>query len=712
MGTVNHLTEVITPVSKLRPPRVRHAEITRERILADDRLRTCDILAVCAPAGYGKSTLAIQWASRCENPAVWISLDESDSDPLVLLNTLTAGLQRTLDAFRPPDQRITAEEPVFSHRILPGFLAAVAALDSPFTIVVDDLHLIKGAATRRILTSFVDSAPPGSQVAFVGRSLNAIPLPLWRGQGRVVELFTDDLRFTEEEAGQAIQAFHGTAAPTQVMSATHGWPVAIYLLSQASSTREMEDVIELIESEVLLPMRPELREFVMSTAALGAVDRNLAEAVTANRSSARLLREALSSVLLAASDDGWYTYHPLLQEAARTALHRDDPERLSRLFADAAVWHLGRGHAEAAVRFALACSDGTVTGQVVWQVAYVALLHGRTQTVRDWLEQIGPDTIAEHPELSMAAAWANVAACDYGHVLRHADQTVALMPKDWLEHPADFSIGLPLTLLLALTHRGLRSAQEAVELARMTANLVAPTDAMAPLARLVLATDLALVGDPEAERAFQDAIALARASSITTTEIEGRCVSGLWLIGMGRDIAGYERLSSAVDMFEGNDLGQMSSTAAFVSLARVALASRRGASREVHDEVREQVSLSEEIQQIFPWFRPLSAGVQAFASVQAGDFAGYEKYAAWFSHEGLCGLWAAKAEQAKSANAPASVLTPAEQRVWDLLRGRMTLGEIAGALYLSRETVKSHTSSIYRKVGVTSRRELQDLAEA
>jgi len=51
-------------------------------------------------------------------------------------------------------------------------------------------------------------------------------------------------------------------------------------------------------------------------------------------------------------------------------------------------------------------------------------------------------------------------------------------------------------------------------------------------------------------------------------------------------------------------------------------------------------------------------------------------------------------------------------RVWGLLHGRMTLSEIGEALFLSRETVKSHTVSIYRKLGVSSRREAQDLADS
>ena len=60
---------------------------------------------------------------------------------------------------------------------------------------------------------------------------------------------------------------------------------------------------------------------------------------------------------------------------------------------------------------------------------------------------------------------------------------------------------------------------------------------------------------------------------------------------------------------------------------------------------------------------------------------------------------------------PLAELSPAERRVWDLLMGRMTLAEIGQTLFLSRETVKSHTASIYRKLNVQSRRQAQDLAE-
>ena len=53
----------------------------------------------------------------------------------------------------------------------------------------------------------------------------------------------------------------------------------------------------------------------------------------------------------------------------------------------------------------------------------------------------------------------------------------------------------------------------------------------------------------------------------------------------------------------------------------------------------------------------------------------------------------------------ASGLTTAELRLLPLLPTRLTLAEIGERLYLSRHTVKSQATSVYRKLGASSRSE-------
>lgn len=699
-----------TPLSKLRPPHVRHTEITRHRLIADSELTTREVVTFCAPAGFGKSTLAIQWASRSARPVAWVTLDESDNDPVVLVNAVSAALAHAVPGFVQVGP-VVGDEPAFTRQVLPGFANAVAALDIPVTVVLDDVHVLDNPATTRVIRTLVDALPIGSQVAFAGRSMNVVPLPLWRGQGRTCELHAEDLTFSPSETAEAVAGFGGRESAQDVHEAAAGWPVAVFLLSQAASVRSLTNVSEFIEAEVLAPMTDEVRNFVLCTAALGTVNVDLATAVTGSPTAAGFLSDTITTVLIAPGEHGWYRYHPLLQDAVLDLWHRTDPRRLAQLQAAAADWYLKHHLLDTAVSYAISSGHGPTLGHVVWAASRVALLQGRTQTVLGWLERISPDTVDAEPELSMTAVWANVTAGDYGKVLRHAEQTQFLMPADWMEHPTDFSIGAHLALFMATSHVGVTGPQQALALAEVAHGAVDPTDAVRPLCLLILGLNQALTGHPHARRTLQESEALALATAIASTRVEALCILGLLLLAQGDESQGCACVEEAQKQFTRNNLGQMGTTTAVLLLAEVALASHRGGSLEIQRALQRQRTVGAQIAPVLQWYRALSGGVLAFASVRMGDHDAYRDYVTWCEGDGLSRQWVTKAQQEYAAATPLTQLTPAELRVWDLLKSRMTLNEIAGALYLSRETVKSHTGSIYRKLGVASRREAQDLAD-
>ena len=79
--------------SKLRRPVARPGTVSRTSLL--DRLARADspsIVSLVAPSGYGKTTLLAQWAERSGHPFAWVSLDERDNDPKVLLSYVAAAL--------------------------------------------------------------------------------------------------------------------------------------------------------------------------------------------------------------------------------------------------------------------------------------------------------------------------------------------------------------------------------------------------------------------------------------------------------------------------------------------------------------------------------------------------------------------------------------------------------------------------------------------
>lgn len=704
------LTTVSTPISKLRPPRVRHAEITRSRLLDEPRLGACEVLTVCAPAGYGKSTFAIQWASREQRPVLWVTVDESDDDPVILLTSLCSALSHHIEQFQSPEP--IAAGPALSKRALPAFVAAVSAIDSPVTMVIDDVHLLTAGSTRKVLKALTDALPVGSQIAFVGRSMQAIPLPLWRGQGRVAEILAADLAFSESETAEAVASFHSSLTSLDVQRASDGWPVAVFLLSQSPEANWPTNVQDFIEDEVLQPMPEELRRFVLATAPLGTVNADLAAYVTGCDRAPTYLAEAITTVLIARDGSGWYRYHPLLQECALTICRREDRAGLSAVKSRAAMWYLDAGLTETAVLHAIDSEDAATMGRIVWPASRIALLTGRVATVLSWLERIGQGAIDSTAELSLAAAWAHVAAGNFGSVLRHGAQAIRLMPEDWLTHMEDFSIGPHLALLLGVTHAGTQDGSQALEMARLAHTVIGADDPAFPLATEGLALNQALVGDPAALATFELSLALAQSTGIPSTEVESRSLMALLQIVQDREAAGRENVIAAEQIWAFNDLAKMKSTQGVLALAQVAAASLRGRESDLRAAMDAHRAGLDELSQVLGWYRGLSGAVLAFASVRLGDHAGYREYMSWCTcSEGLPGQWAAKAEQEYASTTPLSRLTPAELRVWERLKGRMTLNEIAGALFLSRETVKSHTGSIYRKLGVASRREAQELAE-
>jgi len=90
-------------VSKLRRPPVRPGTVCRSLLI--DQLAGEDsrsIVSVVAPAGYGKTTLLAQWAERDGRSFAWVSVDDKDNDPKVLLRYVA----EALDAIEPVGQRV------------------------------------------------------------------------------------------------------------------------------------------------------------------------------------------------------------------------------------------------------------------------------------------------------------------------------------------------------------------------------------------------------------------------------------------------------------------------------------------------------------------------------------------------------------------------------------------------------------------------------
>ena len=190
-----------SPGSLARPELVARPRLTA--MLERETGRKLTLIS--APAGFGKTTLLVEWLRELadgEGSVAWLSLDEGDNDPARFLSYLVAALRRTvgegfgegvLAALRSP-------EPPRIEALSAAFINELAALPGELTIVLDDYHVINSEAVHGVLSFLLEHLPEGVHLVISSRIGPPLPLSRLRARNQMAELGAADLPFTIEEA--------------------------------------------------------------------------------------------------------------------------------------------------------------------------------------------------------------------------------------------------------------------------------------------------------------------------------------------------------------------------------------------------------------------------------------------------------------------------------------------------------------------------------
>src|SRR5262249_45632387 len=127
------------------------------------------VVSVVAPAGYGKTTLLAQWAERNGQAFAWVSVDEADNDPKVLLTYVA----QALNAVEPVGERefdaLASSASSVPGSVVPRLGRAFASMTAPVALVLDDAHLLHDSECRSALSVLADHVPAGSRLVLAGR---------------------------------------------------------------------------------------------------------------------------------------------------------------------------------------------------------------------------------------------------------------------------------------------------------------------------------------------------------------------------------------------------------------------------------------------------------------------------------------------------------------------------------------------------------------
>jgi LuxR family maltose regulon positive regulatory protein len=279
----------VTLITKVMPPRRRADVLTRQRLL--DRLYDMvdrKAVLMSAPAGYGKTTLLVDFAQDLEHPVCWYTLDESDRDPRIFLEHLVLSLRHRFPQFGERTRQALATIPKLSDGA-PGVVNVllnemVDAIPRWFVLVLDDYHRLGetqevGAILSRYLTQQTDQC----LTIIASRSVIELPSAIsLAARGALDGIGQDELRFNAAEIqGLLAQNYslHIPETEAEALAAqSEGWITGILLtahtmwkaildrLVQAYSSDR--PVYEYLAQEVFAHQEPPIQEFLVVSSTL------------------------------------------------------------------------------------------------------------------------------------------------------------------------------------------------------------------------------------------------------------------------------------------------------------------------------------------------------------------------------------------------------------------------------------------------------------
>ena len=370
--------------AKLLRPLVRPGSIRRSSLI--ERLARDDprpVVSVVAPAGYGKTTLLSQWAERNGQAFAWVSVDDGDNDPKVLLayiaealNTVAPVSKRVFDALASPASSVPGS-------VVPRLGNAFSSMTAPVVLVLDDVHALHNSECRAALSVLADHVPAGSRLVLAGRAEPPLRVARLRAERKILEIGPGDLSLTRAEASLLLRAAEvalGEDEMTELHRRTEGWAVGLYLAAlylreggspggaAASFGGDDRFVSQYVESELLSRISQQQRVFLTQTAVLERLCGPLCDAVLDHDGSVAVLADlARSNLLLVPLDrrGQWYRYHHLFRDMLLAELERAEPALMPVLRRRAAGWCLDNDLPEAALEYSIAAGDVDTAARLV-----------------------------------------------------------------------------------------------------------------------------------------------------------------------------------------------------------------------------------------------------------------------------------------------------------------------------------------------------------
>ncbi|MCV7370529.1 LuxR family transcriptional regulator [Mycolicibacterium duvalii] len=696
------------PAATMSRPHTADRLIGRPDLLA--RLRATaggGLVTLTAPAGYGKTTAAAQWDDDDPRAFAWVRIDDADNDPGHLLAHLAAALGADGDELQGP-------APTHPIPAASGLLE-----DRPTSVVVfDDVQNLSAPEAVAVLRAVIDAAPPTVTTALLGRSLPEVRLARRRLDRDVVEIDAEALRLTDEQAAAILASVHpacDAATTAAVVARCEGWAAGVVLMATAARDGILVDaltrrnpVADYLAQEVLEQLDADTAAFLIESAVLQRFTAQRLDAVLGRNDSEGMLERLTDAgnmvVVPLDPERRWYRHHHLFSDVLRTRLRTTTPDRYRQVASRAVDLLEGVGDIDAALMLALDAGDHARCAALVGRDAVRLCFDGRAGVLARRVALLDERTVAEYPDAAVARAWLGVITADAEAIQR----SLLLAHRGDRGRPlADGTPSVKIAAALIGSIVGVGGVRDVIRFADLVRaagdNLVNPWWGAATVMKGAAES---MLGHADRARVLLES-ALPVIEDLPGFHAVALAHLGLLDLAAGDEDLAIERSYLArklTDKYELSDVVPM--VAVYATAA--AVSAHVGDVTSARDSTAITEGLLNRLGPLAARTALLGHGLLAWTAAVIADRDLVRRH-----------LDAAERARVREPDAPAlaqrvervkamvagrsSPLTAAELRLLPHLSTHLSLQRIAETLLIGRETAKSQTASIYRKLGVSSR---------
>ncbi|MFN8381363.1 MAG: LuxR C-terminal-related transcriptional regulator [Anaerolineales bacterium] len=360
--------------AKIRVPALQQNHLPRpdlvKKISAETGRKLC---LISTPAGYGKTRLLSEFATRLGKPVAWFLIDPKDNVSERFLFYLTASLLKTIpemgnDLLEESKQANADDLESFIIKLI----KRISGYGKDIHLILDEYHSITSQLINGAVEFLIENKPENLHIFILTRQLPQLPLVRWRARQELGEFKSHDLIFNERESREFLNGIMEFGLAEQellrVSKAAQGWAVGIYLTAlqfqrkagkqsvTASLLNSKTNIMNYIKEEALGSIPQEVMSILYQISIVDSFSGGLCQAITLDPQSSKVLQDLeANGYFVSYVDQGrhWFTFHPMIADYLRQHLRQTEPSRVAEIYNRAADWFANNGDLEKAIYYAV-----------------------------------------------------------------------------------------------------------------------------------------------------------------------------------------------------------------------------------------------------------------------------------------------------------------------------------------------------------------------